>query len=174
MATPLSLTPSADSSSFFSAAGQSSGLTHTVSSGDTLSEIAQTYGVSLQELIAANPQIANPNRIYPGDEVNVPAGTYEIQAGDTLSSIADRLGTTVSELVDANDIANPDLIFAGDVLVVPGASAAPPAPAPEPGPARHRHRTQRRHRRPIQTRRPRRLMVRSTTTPLRALRTIPT
>jgi len=47
------------------------------------------------------------------------AGTtnaYVIQPGDTLSKLASRFNTTVNQLVEANDIQNPDLIFAGDVL----------------------------------------------------------
>ena len=40
--------------------------------GDTLWGIAGTYGVALTELIRANPQIKNPNLIYPGDRVTLP------------------------------------------------------------------------------------------------------
>lgn len=40
--------------------------------GDTLWGIAQRWGVSLQDLIAANPGIKNPNLIYPGDKVVIP------------------------------------------------------------------------------------------------------
>lgn len=47
---------------------------HTVKRGDTLYSIAHRYGVSLQRLIAANPQIANPSRIYPGQTVSIPNG----------------------------------------------------------------------------------------------------
>ena len=46
---------------------------YTVRSGDTLWDIAQRHGVSLSALIAANPQIQNPNRIYPGQHVHLPA-----------------------------------------------------------------------------------------------------
>ena len=46
---------------------------HTVERGDSLSQIARDAGVSLQALIQANPQIANPNRIYPGDRIRIPA-----------------------------------------------------------------------------------------------------
>ena len=45
---------------------------YTVRKGDTLWGIAGRYGVALTELITANPQIKNPNLIYPGDEVNIP------------------------------------------------------------------------------------------------------
>ena len=40
--------------------------------GDTLWGIAQRFGVSLDALIAQNPQIKNPNLIRPGDEVTLP------------------------------------------------------------------------------------------------------
>jgi LysM repeat protein len=46
---------------------------YTVQSGDTLSKIASLCGVTLNELVAANPSIANPNFIHPGQEVNIPA-----------------------------------------------------------------------------------------------------
>ena len=44
---------------------------HRVVKGDTLWALAGTYGLSLAELIALNPQIKNPNLIYVGDEVRV-------------------------------------------------------------------------------------------------------
>ena len=43
-----------------------------VKKGDTLWGIAKRHGVSLTALIAANPQIKNPNLIYPGDRVTIP------------------------------------------------------------------------------------------------------
>lgn len=46
--------------------------THTVRKGDTLWGIAKQYGVELAALIQANPQIKNPNLIYPGEAVNIP------------------------------------------------------------------------------------------------------
>ena len=52
-----------------SAAG--SAVRHTVRRGETLWGIAREYGVGLAEVIALNPQIKNPNLIYPGEEVRV-------------------------------------------------------------------------------------------------------
>jgi len=45
---------------------------HTVVPGDTLWAIARANGVPLQQLIDANPQIQNPDLIFPGQRVNVP------------------------------------------------------------------------------------------------------
>ena len=52
------------------------------------------------------------------------AGTYVVQPGDTLSSIAASHGTTWSALASANHVANPNLIFPGQVLVVGSSSSA--------------------------------------------------
>lgn len=73
---------------------------------------------------------------------------YIVAAGDTLGTIAQRAGTTLATLQSANCIANPDLIYAGQALVVPGLVAtlvpatqpaqptAPPAATQAPsGPA---------------------------------------
>ena len=48
-----------------------SAVWYTVKQGDTLWGIAKRHGVALQSLIAANPQIKNPNLIYPGNRVRV-------------------------------------------------------------------------------------------------------
>lgn len=52
------------------------------------------------------------------------ATTYKIKKGDTLSGIASRYGTTVSALAKANNIKNPNLIYAGNTLTIPGSSSA--------------------------------------------------
>lgn len=44
--------------------------------------------------------------------------TYQIEHGDTLSGIAARFDTTVAKLTKVNDIANPDLIYAGDAVEI--------------------------------------------------------
>lgn len=45
--------------------------------------------------------------------------TYTIKPGDTLSTIAQRYGTTVAELQKANNISNPNMIYAGSNLNIP-------------------------------------------------------
>lgn len=46
---------------------------HVVSEGETLSKIASDYGLTLDDLLAANPQITDADRIAIGDEVIIPA-----------------------------------------------------------------------------------------------------
>jgi len=58
--------------------------------------------------------------------------TYVVQPGDTLASIAYQLGVSMHELIYTNNIVNPDLIFVGQVLALPG--CAQPVPLPEPLP----------------------------------------
>lgn len=48
------------------------GYSYTVVSGDSLWKIAVKTQTGVQELINANPQLKNPNLIYPGQKINVP------------------------------------------------------------------------------------------------------
>ena len=114
--------------------------TYTVQAGDTLSVIAARHDMSLDQLLAANPQITNPNRIYPGDQINLsasqpgtdsPNSTYTVVAGDTLSGIAARQGVTLNELLAANpQISNPNMIHPGDELNLPSPTTGTPTPTP--------------------------------------------
>ncbi|MET0728611.1 MAG: LysM peptidoglycan-binding domain-containing protein [Acidimicrobiales bacterium] len=57
-------------------------------------------------------------------------GSHTVAQGETLATIASRYGTTASALAKANGIANPNRIYAGTRLTIPGAvDAAPVAPA---------------------------------------------
>lgn len=106
-------------------------ITITVQSGNTLWGIAREYHTTVSSIVSLN-DIANPNLIYPGQELNIyqvqkrnsyintPTGTtyYRVVAGDTLSEIALRFNTTVENLVQLNNIVNPDLIYTGQLLVI--------------------------------------------------------
>ena len=52
--------------------GASAATAHTVVKGDTMWKIAVTYEVGLSEIKAANPQIVNPDLIYPGQVLQIP------------------------------------------------------------------------------------------------------
>ncbi len=45
---------------------------------------------------------------------------YTVDRGDTLSAIAADQGVSLADLIEANDLSNPDLIYPGQVLVIPG------------------------------------------------------
>jgi LysM repeat protein len=45
---------------------------YVVAKGDTMSKIARKYGVTIDEILAVNPQIKNPNKIQIGDEIVIP------------------------------------------------------------------------------------------------------
>ena len=65
---------------------------YTVRRGDTLYAIARGHGVGPRRLIAANPQITDPNRIYPGQTVVIPAGgrpVREIVVNGYMTDAAD-------------------------------------------------------------------------------------
>ncbi|MBX2836547.1 MAG: LysM peptidoglycan-binding domain-containing protein [Gammaproteobacteria bacterium] len=117
-----------------------------VKSGDTLTGIAAAHNMSLDELIALNPQIRNPDLIHPGDQItvssqrhgngNTQASTHTVVGGDTLSGIAARNGVSVSALLAANpQISNPDLIHPGDVINLPSGTENPGGPGGPTGPA---------------------------------------
>lgn len=101
------------------------GRTYTVQAGDTLSGIAAKLGVSTSAI--SGYRSGNPNLIYPGEVLKInggtttpkPAGrTYTVRAGDNLSAIAARYGTTYQALAAKNGIANPNLIYPGQVLKI--------------------------------------------------------
>ena len=110
----------------------------TVRSGDTMSAIANRHGLSLQQLIAANPQVADPNLIRVGQALQLPGTavaandeptalasgqTYTVRAGDTMSAIAARHGADLGALISVNpQVANPSRIRPGQLLNLPSGS----------------------------------------------------
>src|SRR5712692_9076145 len=66
--------------------------------------------------------------------------TYAVQSGDTLTSTAARFGISVAALAQANEIADTDVIYVGQVLKIPGTASAstgitvPSAPSAGPPP----------------------------------------
>ncbi len=122
-----------------SGAPTGSSTTYTVQWGDWLNKIAARFGVSTAAILAANPGL-DPNRIRPGQVINIPAAgasiptitpgavsppssgstTYTVQRGDWFYSIARKFGVTVSALQAANPGVNPNFVYPGQVLNIPG------------------------------------------------------
>lgn len=69
--------------------------TYVVKPGDTLYDIAIWYGISLNRLIQANPQIANPNLIYPGQLINLPEEEEE-NVSVSITPTTGTIGTPVT------------------------------------------------------------------------------
>ncbi len=112
---------------------------YVVVAGDTLATIAARFGTTVAAMASAN-HLADPNLIYAGQRLVIPGGsapspstgpswgapagsTYVVVAGDTLGTIAARFGTTVAALAAINHLADPNLIYAGQVLSLTGVAA---------------------------------------------------
>lgn len=112
------------------ARGPADGPSHVVRPGETVYSIARAYGVSPYAIARAN-RLVNPNLIYVGQRLVIPGGygytpppsarggVYVVRPGDTLYAIAARHGTTVWAIARANNLKNPNWIFAGQRLSVP-------------------------------------------------------
>lgn len=110
------------------APAESSTVAYTVKSGDTLSAIAKEYGTTVNEIASLN-NISNPDLIYVGQYLLIPTTsnanvsisttyTYTVKNGDTLSGIANEFGTTYQKLAEINGIADPNKIYAGQVIKI--------------------------------------------------------
>jgi len=101
-------------------------IIHVVQPGENLFRIALRYGTNYWTLAALN-NIANPHYICVGQELRIPKGEapepgariHIVQRGENLFRIALRYGVTVEAIAKANNIINPDFIFAGQKLVIP-------------------------------------------------------
>lgn len=117
-------------------AASTCGDTYIVKNGDYLSKIAVNCAVTYAGLIKANPEIKDPNRIFPGQEIRIKAGAitpptptptvpasgtdeYVVVKGDTLFLIAVRFGTTTAELMKLNpEIKDSAIIYVGQKMRV--------------------------------------------------------
>lgn len=114
------------------------GAVHVVQPGESLSQIAVRYGVTMSVLAAANG-IGNTNYIYTGQQLVIPDGSSDntsnysagsgdgyvtVGRGDSLSLIAALHGMTTSELMQLNGLTNPNHIWVGQRLLVRGGSGS--------------------------------------------------
>lgn len=116
---------------------QTPDLYHRVRRGETLSQIADHYGVSMSQLVEING-LRSRHRIRAGKTLRLPVtgrmaalpadGQYVVRRGDSVARIAGRYGMSEQDLLAMNTIANKNRIYAGQVLRV--------AAAPEPQPVR--------------------------------------
>jgi LysM repeat protein len=96
-----------------------------IQAGDTLSALSQRFGVTMPNLLKANPQIRNANVLKVGEVLNVPAivnalRLYSVLAGDTMATIAQKFNVDYAKLVQANPhIPNPNFVNTGDAVFIP-------------------------------------------------------
>lgn len=97
---------------------------HVVREGDTVSEIAKKYDVSVAEIVAMN-QLANPNLIYTNQKLTVATSGgkteehyYTVMEGDTLTNIAQRFGTSVQRIASDNKISDSNHIGVGQKIFI--------------------------------------------------------
>lgn len=104
--------------------------TYVVQPGDTLSDIADRFGISVDALVALNG-LSDPERIVAGqmlrlraDDLSASSGatrTYRVQPGDTLWEIAQAFGVPREDIARLNDLGDGHLLPAGLTLQIPAA-----------------------------------------------------
>lgn len=99
-------------------------LIHVVKAGDTLWRIANSYQVTISSIVEVN-ELADPNRLVIGQALVIPTQdrdqtVHTVQAGESLWRIAQNYNTTIQNIVQANNITNPNVIYPGQRLTIPG------------------------------------------------------
>ena len=93
---------------------------YVVQPGDTIEEIANTYGFTVEKLIRDN-ELPNPDNLLVGQTLIIlyPSETYTVEGGDTLETIAFANSITVNELLRNNPfLADRESIYPGEVLAI--------------------------------------------------------
>lgn len=115
------------------APAKSSGVYHTVRYGETLSLIAVNYGMTVHQLLVANPHIVNPNLIYYGTVIFIPhyyappspppqqycRYYHTVRPGDNLINLGLWYARSPYVIAEANHIYNLNLIYTGQSLCIP-------------------------------------------------------
>ena len=93
---------------------------YVVQPGDSLYQIARRFGVSPDDIYAAN-QLSDIPYLVVGQSLVIPSTevAYTVRPGDSLWSIARRYGTTTGDIIALNGITDPDRIAPGTVLRIP-------------------------------------------------------
>jgi LysM repeat protein len=106
---------------------------YVVRSGDSLSDIAKMFGVSVNTILWANG-LKSSRDVHTGDTLIIlPVSGVErkIVSGDTLKSLAKRYGADANEIAQFNGLDPADPLTIGDTIIIPGGelASAPATPA---------------------------------------------
>lgn len=94
---------------------------YVVQRGDTLSRIAQRFGVTVARIVQVN-QLPDPDVLVVGQALVIPTparAVHVVRPGETLWAISNRYGVTIQDIARENRITNPSLIYVGQTLVIP-------------------------------------------------------
>ena len=118
-ASSSSNTSSSASSSSSAPAVTTSG-NYTVKSGDSLTRLANQYGMSVSQLASANG-LKNNADLRVGQKITIPATTtsYKVKSGDSLIGLAKKYGITPEKLAEMNGISSTAMLQLGQTLKVP-------------------------------------------------------
>lgn len=95
---------------------------HVLGEGETLSTVASAYGVSLEAMVGANPDISSLDRLPAGIELLVPPAlglVVTLRPGETLLDVVHRYGVAPEDLVRANELRSPFDVVPGMMLFLP-------------------------------------------------------
>lgn len=104
-------------------------VNYVVQNGDTLSTIAQRFGVNIGTLLWSNGRTAT-QYIRPGDTLRIPPVSgvlVTVKSGETLSSLAKKYGSDTDDIVRVNRLDPEKPLATGVEIVLPGGT--PPAQA---------------------------------------------
>jgi murein DD-endopeptidase MepM/ murein hydrolase activator NlpD len=96
---------------------------HTLTTEETLSEVLDAYGISLQAVVGANPDLSSLDQLPEGLELLIPPGEgliVTLEQGQTVADILDIYGLSAVELASANNIRAPSDLRPGQTLFLPG------------------------------------------------------
>lgn len=94
---------------------------YVVEGGDTISTIAQKFGVSINTILWAN-DLSGLSIIRPGDKLSILPTTgvlHKVKSGDTLSAIAKKYGTDLDKILNYNKLIDDAQLSVNQMLIIP-------------------------------------------------------
>lgn len=121
--------------------------TVTLTSGKSLNALAREHGITLQQILAINPNITNPNIVAANTKIRIPLAAdsaeakdinqrkeeqriqkeglpYKVKRGDMLGPIAKRFGTSVEAIQKLNNMGKSTNIRIGQEIKIPATDKA--------------------------------------------------